>query len=87
MDAATWAHEERFATTIARLRHRTAVNELVTYRTRHYAAGLNMSGHWVGLGFDGRIMCGWASMGQTRRESEKTMTCLISSEGVACVND
>jgi hypothetical protein len=38
-----------------------------------YPHGLNMSGRWVGLGFDGRIMSGWASMGQTREESEKTM--------------
>ncbi len=28
--------------------------------------GLNMSGRWVGLGFDGRIMIGWVSMGQTQ---------------------
>ena len=33
--------------------------------------GLNMSGRWVGLGFDGRIMSGWASMGQTRERSRK----------------
>jgi len=49
--------------------------------------GLNMSGRWVGLGFDGRIMSGWASMGQTREESEKTMTSLIESEGLAYVHD
>ena len=49
--------------------------------------GLNMSGRWVGLGFDGRIMSGWASIGQTREESEKTMTSLIDSEGVAYVHD
>jgi hypothetical protein len=49
--------------------------------------GLNMSGRWVGLGYDGRIMTGFASMGQTRDESEKTMASLISSEGVAYVND
>ena len=49
--------------------------------------GLNMSGSWVGLGFDGRIMSGWASMGQTREESEKTMTSLIQSEGLAYVHD
>ncbi len=48
---------------------------------------LNMSGRWVGLGFDGRIMSGWASMGQTREESEKTMTSLIESEGLAYVHD
>jgi hypothetical protein len=49
--------------------------------------GLNMSGRWVGLGFDGRIMSGWASMDQTREESEKTMTSLIESEGLAYVHD
>lgn len=32
-------------------------------------------------------MSGWASMGQTREESEKTMTSLIESEGMAYVHD
>ena len=49
--------------------------------------GLNMSGRWVGLGYDGRIMTGWASMGQTQEESESTMSRLISSEGVPYVNE
>ena len=49
--------------------------------------GLNMSGRWAGLGFDKRIMSRWASMGQTREESEKTMAGLIESEGVAYVHD
>ena len=35
----------------------------------------------------GRIMSGWASMGQTREESETTMASLINSEGVEYVND
>jgi hypothetical protein len=35
--------------------------------------GLNMSGRWVGLGYDGRIMTGWAAMGQTQEEAEDTM--------------
>jgi hypothetical protein len=39
------------------------------------------------LGFDGRIMSGWASIGQTSEESEKTMTSLIESEGLAYVHD
>ena len=39
LDAAKWADDERFATTIARLRHRAAVNELVAERTRHHTAG------------------------------------------------
>jgi hypothetical protein len=36
-----------------------------------------MSGRWVGLGFDGRIMSGWAFMGQTREEAENTKAGLI----------
>ena len=38
LDAAEFADDERFATTVARLRNRTAVNELVAERTPHYAA-------------------------------------------------
>ena len=38
LDAAGLADDERFATTIARLRNRTAVNELVAERTRRHAA-------------------------------------------------
>jgi len=45
--------------------------------------GLNMAGRWVGLGYDDRIMTGWASIGQTREQSEDTMTSLIESEGLA----
>jgi benzylsuccinate CoA-transferase BbsF subunit len=39
LDAAKWADDEQYATTIARLRNRAAVNELVADRTRHYDAG------------------------------------------------
>jgi crotonobetainyl-CoA:carnitine CoA-transferase CaiB-like acyl-CoA transferase len=39
LDAAEWADDERFATTVARLRHRTAVNDLVAERTRLHAPG------------------------------------------------
>jgi crotonobetainyl-CoA:carnitine CoA-transferase CaiB-like acyl-CoA transferase len=38
LDVATAADDERFATTVARLRHRTALNELVAERTRQYPA-------------------------------------------------
>jgi transcriptional regulator with XRE-family HTH domain len=48
--------------------------------------GLNMSGRWVGLGYDGRIMSGWGTMGQTQEEAEETMRKLISSEGVPYVD-
>ena len=43
--------------------------------------GLNMVGRWVGLGYDDRIMNGWASMGQTREESEDTMVSLLKAKG------
>ena len=49
--------------------------------------GLNMPGHWVGLGYDDRIMTGFATMGQTRDESESTMIDLIASQGVTPVNE
>lgn len=49
--------------------------------------GLNMSGRWVGLGYDGRIMTGWATMGHTRDESEATMNRLTESSGVAYVDE
>jgi hypothetical protein len=49
--------------------------------------GLYMSGRWTGLGYDGRIMTGWASMAQTEEESEATMHRLISSEGVPYVDE
>ena len=49
--------------------------------------GLNMSGRQVGLGYNGRIMTGWASMGQTQEESEETMTKLMQSQGVPYVDE
>jgi len=48
--------------------------------------GLNMSGRWVGLGYDGRIMSGFGTMGKTQEEAEATMRKLISSEGVPYVD-
>jgi len=33
-------------------------------------------------GYDGQIMNGWASMGQTREEFKKTVARLIESEGL-----
>lgn len=49
--------------------------------------GLNMSGRWTGLGYDDRIMTGFASMGQTREESEATMASLINSQGATYAHD
>ena len=49
--------------------------------------GLHMSGRWVGLGYDDRIMTGFASMGQTQEESESTMSSLIESQGVTPVDE
>ena len=43
--------------------------------------GLNMSGRWVGLGYDDQIMTGFAAMAHSREESEQTMARLIHSGG------
>jgi transcriptional regulator with XRE-family HTH domain len=43
--------------------------------------GLNMSGRWVGLGYDDQIMTGFASMAHSREESEESMAQLIHSGG------
>ncbi|MQA06769.1 MAG: helix-turn-helix domain-containing protein [Streptosporangiales bacterium] len=43
--------------------------------------GIHMSGRWVGLGYDDKIMTGWASMGKTSEDSEATMTDLIARNG------
>jgi hypothetical protein len=45
--------------------------------------GLHMSGRWVGLGYDGQIMTGWASMGQSQESAEETMNGLLRGEGSA----
>jgi len=61
-------------------------SEGIMYFTLH-PHGLNMSGRWVGLGFDGRIMSGGPRWARPREESEKTMAGLIKSEGVAYIYD
>lgn len=43
--------------------------------------GLNMSGRWVGLGYDDQIMTGFASMARSHEESEETMARLVHSGG------
>jgi transcriptional regulator with XRE-family HTH domain len=43
--------------------------------------GLEMSGRWVGLGYDDQIMTGFASMAHSREESEQAMSQLIHSDG------
>jgi transcriptional regulator with XRE-family HTH domain len=43
--------------------------------------GLNMSGRWVGLGYDDQIMTGFASMARSGEESEQAMSQLIHSGG------
>src|SRR5262249_56422382 len=42
---------------------------------------LNMSGRWVGLGYDDQIMTGFAAMAHSREESEAAMARLIHSGG------
>jgi DNA-binding XRE family transcriptional regulator len=45
--------------------------------------GVHMSGRWVGLGYDERIMTGWATMGQTQEEAEKAMTRLMEARSAS----
>jgi hypothetical protein len=40
--------------------------------------GLNMSGRWVGLGYDDQIMTGFASMAHSQDEAEGNIARLIS---------
>jgi transcriptional regulator with XRE-family HTH domain len=44
------------------------------YFVIHHPHSLNLSGRWVGLGYDDKVMTGWATMGRTRQESEQTMS-------------
>lgn len=43
--------------------------------------GIQMSGRWVGLGYDGKVMTGWASVGKTAEDSEAAMASLIANKG------
>ncbi len=49
--------------------------------------GLAMFGRWTGLGYDNRVMTGWATMGQSRAESEQAMAELKQSKGVPDVSE
>jgi transcriptional regulator with XRE-family HTH domain len=43
--------------------------------------GLNMSGRWVGLGYDDKIMSGWGSMAKTAEEAEAVIERLNQASG------
>lgn len=43
--------------------------------------GLHMAGRWVGLGYDGRIMTGWASMAKTHDSAEVVIDRLNHGQG------
>ena len=45
------------------------------------AHGLHMSGRWVGLGYDNKIMTGWGSMGKTHDEAEAVIARLNRDQG------
>jgi transcriptional regulator with XRE-family HTH domain len=49
--------------------------------------GLNMSGRWVGLGYDDRIMTGWGGMGRTREEAEEVIAHLEQERGNVLAGD
>jgi transcriptional regulator with XRE-family HTH domain len=43
--------------------------------------GLHMSGRWVGLSYDGKIITGWGSMGRTHDEAEAVIARLKEERG------
>jgi transcriptional regulator with XRE-family HTH domain len=43
--------------------------------------GLNMSGRWVGLGYDDKIMTGWGAMAKTAEEAEAVIGQLNQQSG------
>jgi transcriptional regulator with XRE-family HTH domain len=43
--------------------------------------GLHMSGRWVGLGYDDKIMSGWGSMAKTHDEAEAVIARLNQEHG------
>lgn len=43
--------------------------------------GIEFNGRWVGLGYDDQVMTGWATMGRTHEDSERTMNDLIAARG------
>lgn len=45
--------------------------------------GLYMSGRWVGLGYDDRIMTGWSAMAHSKEEAEAEVARLNMSKGLA----
>jgi transcriptional regulator with XRE-family HTH domain len=45
------------------------------------AHGLHMSGRWVGLGYDDKIMTGWGSMAKSHDEAEGVITHLNQEHG------
>ena len=43
--------------------------------------GLNMSGRWVGLGYDDKIMTGWGSMAKTAEDAGAVIERLNQASG------
>lgn len=43
--------------------------------------GVNMSGRWVGLSYDGAIVTGWGSAARTEEEARTVMTALMAGKG------
>ncbi|MEU8175337.1 hypothetical protein AB0C14_20865 [Microbispora hainanensis] len=43
--------------------------------------GINMTGRWVGLSYDGQIMTGWGSMAKSEDEARDLIAGLKEREG------
>ena len=47
---------------------------------RHAPHGINMTGRWVGLSYDGIIVTGWSSMARTEDEARDLVVKLKEQE-------
>jgi transcriptional regulator with XRE-family HTH domain len=43
--------------------------------------GTNMTGRWVGLGYDDKVMTGWSTVAKSEEEAEAMMTDLLEQAG------
>jgi hypothetical protein len=47
-----------------------------------HAHGINMSGRWVGLSYDGAVMTGWGTIAKTEQEARDLIAELKERQGM-----
>lgn len=62
--------------------HRRSARSKGTLYFVMHPHGINMSGRWVGLGYDGKIVTGWGSAARTEEEALELNANLREDEGV-----